>query len=199
MGIFYIIIFYLIYSFISLTMIYSNDIANISSCEVEESYPSITDLDEVERIHAYKVDDYIKNTICPKYHHQILKNEIEFYQNKYTEHYYISTSTIHLFLCLMATKILLKFNLIENFLLSFVVSIIVGVICYYIVKFLYKKCWQLSNIRIRDYYEEYSSYSWHNHYCYLLSIKQTVIFRYSLRKIFEFLAVWIYLLFFLIV
>lgn len=178
-------------------MIYSADIADIANDDIDPYIPSIAELEEEERTHIYKVDDYIKNTICPRYHHQLLKREIEYYQDKHSQNYYFIIFVIHLFLYMIPTQIIVKTNLIEDYVISFLISTTIGAICYIIVKLIYKKYWKCSSIRINNYYEVYSSHDWYSHYCYLLSIKQTVIFRYALRKIFESIAFGVYLLFFL--
>ena len=76
-----VVVFCLIYAIILFAIAYSGDTADIAYLDFENTHdPSLVDLSEEERASYCIVDDYIKNTICPRYHHRILKNEISHYQ-----------------------------------------------------------------------------------------------------------------------
>lgn len=180
MNFFLIILFYLIYVLISFALIYSGDIADIANDDFEPYNPSINDLSEEERKYYWTIDDYIKNTICPRYHHQILKNEINYYQNENSVFFHILIINASL------SAIPLKIFSIERWWgLSYFVALIIGFICSFVVWLIYNK---YSTRRIKNYYEIHFSYDWYSHYNYLLSIKKNVIFRYMLRNLFGWLA-----------
>lgn len=179
-----IILFYLFYALISFVIVYANDTADIANDDFENTCePSLIDLSEEDRTSYCIVDDYIKNTICPRYHHKILKNEINNYQK--TESFYPSFFFINLY-CSVA---LLKTLGVEKwFVLFLVITIIIGYACYFVVWLLYR-CKKHSTIRIKSYHEIHSSYDWESHYAYLCSIKKNVIFRHMLRNTVCILAV----------
>lgn len=176
-----IILFYLFLAFVSFVIVYANDIADIANNDFETYEPSIRDLSEEERTSICTVDYYIKNTVCPRYHHQILRNEINIYQNNE-----FSFSFFLVNLC--CSGILIKALGVEKWIALFLlVTIIIGYACYFVVWLLYKHK-KHSTIRITSYYEIHSSYDWESHYKYLLSIKKNVVFRYMLRNTFEWLS-----------
>ncbi len=192
MKIFLIALFYLIYALISFAIIYSGDTADIADTDFEDYSPSISDLSEEERTDYCTLDSYIKTTICPRYHYQILKNEINYYQKDNIGFLYIFFANACL--CIVPLKILG----IETWLiLYYFVTLIIGFICSFVVWLLYTK---YSPYRIKDYYEIHSSYNWESHYKYLLRIKENVIFRHILRKFLGYLllliafiiGVWMY-------
>lgn len=177
--IFLIILFYLIYALVSFAIVYSGDTADIANNDFEPYNPSISDLSEEERASYCALDNYIKTTICPRYQHQILKNEINYYQKNgiFPELLIINMSL---------SAILLKALSVERWwFFSYLVVLIIGFICSFVVWLIYEK---YSSVRIKDYYEIHSSYDWESHYNYLLRIQENVIFRYKLRNIVSFLA-----------
>lgn len=177
-----IILFYLFLSFIAFVIVYANDTADIANDDFETYEPSIRDLSEEERTSICTIDYYIKSTICPRYHHQILRNEINNYQN---DGFFFLTFFLVNVSC---SVILIKALGVEKWIALFLlVTIIMGCACYFVVWLLYKHQ-KHSTIRITSYYEIHSSYDWESHYKYLLSIKKNVVFRYMLRNTFEWLA-----------
>ena len=77
----HIVIFCAIYSFVSYLLVYSRDTVDTADIEHKDYMPGLYELSEEERMNYCTVDDYIKNTICPAYHYQILRSEIKHYQN----------------------------------------------------------------------------------------------------------------------
>ena len=192
MNIFHIILFYLIYSLVSYVIIYSGDTVDIANDDFEPQKPSINDLSEEERKDYCTLDSYIKKTICPSYHHQILKEEIDYYQKG-------SGVFVYLFLinftsCIIPIKILNP-NLVGGFMFSYLIALILGFVCSFIVWLLYKK---YSPHRIKSFCNFHSSQDWESHYNYLLYIKGNIIFRYVLRKVFARLSL-LYLLLFMFI
>lgn len=181
-----IILFYLFLAFVSFVIVYADDTADIANDDFESYEPSINDLSEEERADYCIVDGYIKDTICPRYHHQILKNEIDHYQNDES----CAPSLAHfLMINLVLSVIPLKIVRIWSF-FSYLIAFVIGCVCFFVVKLLYEK---YSSARIKNYYEIHSSYDWHSHYRYLLYIKEKVVFRHTLRKFITLLAVLCYL------
>ena len=177
-----IVLFYLFLAFVSFVIVYANDTADIANNDFETYEPSVSDLSEEERTSIYTIDNYIKSTICPRYHHQILKNEINHYQKDNM------VAQIALwFIVPFWSNITLKILDIERWwTLHFVVTLVIGILCYFVVWLLYNK---YSSYRIKDYHEIHSSYDWESHYDYLCSIKKNVIFRYMLRNTIGWLAI----------
>ena len=178
-----IVLFYLFYALISFVIVYANDTADIANDDFKTYEPSIKDLLEEERTNICTIEHYIKNTVCPRYHHQILKNEINNYQND-------GSFVLPFFLINLCCSVtLIKTLGVEKwFLLFWVITIIIGYACYFVVWLLYtyKKH---STIRIRSYHEIHSSYDWESHYAYLCSIKKNILFRCMLRNTVCILAV----------
>ena len=178
-----IVLFYLFLSFISFVFIYANDTADIANDEFKTYEPSIFDLSEEERTSICTIDNYIKNTICPRYHHQLLKTEINNYQSSGL--FFIPFFIVNMNL----SGILIKTLGVEKwFTLFWVVAIIIGYACYFIVWLIYKR--NNSSVRIISYCEQDSSLCcWQSHYRYLLGIKKSVIFRYMLRNTMGWLSI----------
>ena len=181
-----IVLFYLFYALVSFAFVYANDIIIDVDIDFKTYTPSINDLSEEERTSVYEINNYIENTICPRYHHQILKKEIHYYQGNWFLGNVIS------FMC----SILLSFIPLKIFgfdlnvwwwFFPYVVSLIMSCICYIVVSEIYHKQ-KHSSIRIEQYDEFHSSYDWESHYDYLLLRKKTVIYRYSLRNTLAVLA-----------
>ena len=185
-----IVLFYSIYTLVLFISAYSNDTADIAHSDFERTHtPSLIDLSEEDRNDYCIVDDYIKYTICPSYHHQILKGEIDYYQKDSYD--FLSNLYVNILFSMISLEV---FDVEKWRTFYFFVALVIGYICYYIVTLLYKK---YSTIRIKDYYEIYTSYDWHNHYRYLLSIEKNVIFRHMLRKIvaaLNFIGCWLVML-----
>ena len=192
MGVYIIILFYLIYPLILFALIYSSDTVDIANDDYEIYNPSINDLLEKKRVDTYTIDNYIKDTICPRYHHQILKNEIEDYQKKITDSK-ITNIVINILLCMIPAIIVNQ--MWGQFIIPYLVALIIGVKCYFTVMLIYKKYRRYSGNCIKNYYEIYSSYDWYNHYNYLLCIKNKIINRYMSRKIIDFLTILSYVIF----
>lgn len=177
-----IVLFYLFLAFVSFVIVYANDTADIANNDFETYEPSVSDLSEEERTSICTTDNYIKNTICPRYYHQLLKTEINNYQSDGL--FFIPFFIVDLTL----SGILIKNLGVEKwFTLFWMVAIILGYACYFVVWLIYKR--KNSSVRIRDYHEIHSSYDWKSHYDYLCSIKKNVVFRYMLRNIICTLAV----------
>lgn len=182
-----VVLFCLIYALILFVIAYATDTVDIACDDFKSYEPSIYDLSEEERTSYCAVDYYIKNTICPRYHYQILRDEIKHYQGDgFFEIGLVPFVNIFLLLILME-----KFNIgkqWENclFLICSVPIVIIGFMCYIAVKVLYKK---YSSLSIISYYKYHSSYDWESHYNYLLSQKDKVIFRHTLRNTISVLAV----------
>lgn len=183
MNIFVIIAFYFgVVALISFAFVYANDTADIANDDFKAYEPSIFDLSEEERASLATIELYIKDTICPRYHHQILKDEINHYQNEgmfFIPFFFVNTNL---------SGIAIKTLGIEKwFTLFWLIAIIIGYACYFLVWLLYKK---YSTERIISYCEcDPSLHSWQSHYRYLLNIKKNVIFRYMLRNTLGWLAI----------
>lgn len=170
-----IVVFCLIYALILFAIAYSGDVADIAYDDLKFYEPSIYDLSEEEREDYWAIDNYIKNTICPRYHHRILINEISHYQKDN-----LTALACMFFVNITLSAILLKMFSVDSWQILFVViATIIGFVCYFVVWLIYKK---YSSLRLKNYYEIHSSYDWQSHYNYLLSIKETVIFRHMLRN-----------------
>lgn len=176
----------LIYALILFVIAYASDTVDIASEDFKYYEPSINDLSEEERTSYCVVDNYIKNTICPRYHYQILRSEIKHYQDDdFFEILLMPLINITLVCILME-----KFNIGKQwgnwvFYICSVPTIIIGFLCYFVVKLIYEK---YSSVNIKSYYEIHSSYDWESHYNYLLRIKENVVFRYMLRNTISILA-----------
>lgn len=175
-----------VYFFVSYLLVYSCDTADTADIDHKDYMPGLYELSKEERANYCIVDDYIKNTICPAYHYQILRNEIKHYQNDNDGYGY------YLIINLILSRIFVKTLDIEGwFSFGTVVAIVIGYICYFVVWLLYKK---YSSYRIIGYYEIHSSYDWKSHYDYLLGKKKTVIYRYLLRNIVLWIGIFSYVL-----
>ncbi len=182
-----IVIFCAVYSFVSYLLVYSCDTVDTANSDYKDYNPGLYELSEEERASYCIVDDYIKNTICPAYHYQILRNEINHYQNDDNGgfcYYFI----INLMLSLIFVKIL---DIEKWFFFCTVVALVIGYVCYFVVWLLYKK---YSPYRIIGYYELHPSYDWKSHYDYLLKRKENVIYRYLLRNIVLWIGIFSYVL-----
>lgn len=182
MNVFLIILFCLIYALISFVIVYANDTAEIANDDFETYYPNIRDLSEEERTDYCTVDNYIKNTICPRYHHQILRNEINHYQKDAGFTGLISMLIIN---ASLSSLLLTKLSIEKWHLIWFVALLILGFICYFVVWVIYQ---EHSTLRIKNYYEIHSTYDWESHYYYLCSKKENVIYRHMLRNAIGYLA-----------
>lgn len=174
-----IILFYLFIALISFISIYLNDTVDTANDDFKYFEPSIADLSEEERTDSFIVEDYIKNTICPRYHYQILRKEIDNYQSDTGG--FIFTMTISIVLSFIPLKI---FGIdLEGWwwFFTYILSLIMSGVCYLIVWLIYSKK-KYSSFRIRQYYENHPSYDWESHYDYLYLKKDTVVFRYVLRR-----------------
>lgn len=183
-----IVLFYLFYALISFVIVYAGDTADIANYDFKSYTPSISDLSEEERTSIYTIDNYIKSTICPRYHYQILRSEIKRYQ----EDNMVAMIGL-LFLNMSLTIILLKTLNVEKWLtFHFIVTTVINFMCSFVVWLLYQK---YSSYRIIGYYEFHSSYDWESHYDYLWSKKENIIFRHTLRNT----IFWLALVFFIFV
>ena len=173
----------LIYALILFVIAYASDTVDIAYDDFKYYEPSINDLSEEERTSICTINNYVKNTICPRYHYQMLRSEIVHHQ----EDAFSSTLVNLLFINAMFSYILLKILSIEKWLLLLLgfVVLIMGFVCYFVVKQIYKK---YSSECIISYYKFHSSYDWHSHYNHLLLNKDKVIFRHTLRNIISVLS-----------
>lgn len=174
-----VVLFFLIYTFVSFVIAYSSDTAETANDDFGNlREPSILDLSEEERTCYSMVDGYIKNTILPRRDYQILHHEIYHFQ-KDADSVFLCMVIISMFL----SGILLKKLGIENWFVwcfTELVAMIIGYIYTSVVKIIYKK---YSTLRINSYYKNNPTYAWETHYRHLLTYKDNVIYRYTLRKI----------------
>ena len=178
-----IILFYLFISFISFVSIYMNDKVDTAEDDFKYFEPSISDLSEEERKDRITVDNYIKNTICPRYHYQILRKEIDNYQKN--DDVPLAAIAI-IFMSFIPLKI---FGIGLGrwwWFFTYILFLIIGGICHFVVWKIYRR--KYSTFRIRQYYENHPSYDWESHYDYLYLNKGTVVFRHVLRRTSWFLS-----------
>lgn len=183
---------YLFYCFICFAFIYSDEKANIWRNK-EAPRLCYFDLVKEEAMHLKELDEYslqhcIEDEIGPRYHYFMLTKEIEEYQSDYE--YDMSCIFLPLFFLLLIAKMFIKVNLFNSWMLSISVTIIIGILTFCIVGLLYEKC---NYFKIKHFFGvDYSD----QHYEYLKSIKNTVIFRRSIRRILLNVTGIIYFLFF---
>lgn len=188
------ILAYLLHCFTAFALIYSHDEAKIwgDKEEPEQRMPRVSDLSEEERLSIYAIDDYVKNTICPKYHYFILKKEIEKYQSDCGEglkHGFF----LQLFSILLSAQMLIRADVFDSWIMPILLSTAICSVSCGIIYWIYKNYWRCQSIRVKHFY-------WQSHigghYEYLCSIKDTILFRYYIRKILYDTSFIIYALFF---
>lgn len=183
---------YLLFCFVCFTLIYSDEKANIWS---DKDVPQLCyfDLVKEEALRLKELDEFsirccIENKIGPRYHYFMLIREIEEYQSDYE--YDISIVFLPLFFLLLIAKAIIGINLVKTWLISLLIVIVVGFFTFWLINLFYEKFapFKIDRFFGNDYSEQ--------HYGYLKSIKNTVIFRRSVRKILLNVTGIIYFLFF---
>lgn len=189
----YITIFsYLFYCFICFAFVYSGETVAVWSDE--DSRPSCYfDLVKEEVSHLKELDEfslryYIEDKIGPKYHYYLLAREIEEYQ--YDCEYGFEYFVLPLFFSIIIAFLFIEMELFESWLVCFLIAVAINILTFIVIGLLYEKCTYFKIMRFwgADYSDQ--------HYEYLKSIKDTVIFRRSIRKILRAATVVVYLLFF---
>lgn len=191
MNIIILIFSYLFYCFVCFLLIYSTDTAAIWN---DKTTPRLHYFDLIEEdvlniknLSDYAIQSCMEDKIGPTYHYCMLIKEIEEYQSKH------ELSLEYIFLPLIFLLIIAK-TIQSLFLISFAVSFLIvfvlAVATFLLINLLYERCTKfcLDSFEGIDYSVQ--------HYNYLRSIKETVIFRYFVRRILSFIAFTIYLLFF---
>lgn len=185
---------YILHCFTAFALIYSHDEAKIWGEQEppEQRVPKVSDLDEEDRLSIYAIDDYVEKTICPKYHYFILKKEIEHYQACYNDGLK-NGFIIQLFSLLLSAQMIIRADIFDFWLIPVLLSAAVCSASCGIIYWLYKHYRGWEHMRNKHFF-------WVSHigghYEYLCSIKETVIFRYSIRKILNGASFIIFFLFF---
>lgn len=183
---------YLFYCFVCFAFIYSGEKVKIWRDE-EAPRPCYFDLVKEDVLRLKELDEFsmqccIENKIGPKYHYFTLMREIEKYQSDYE--YDMSCIFLPLFFLLLIAKAIIGLNLIKTWLISLLIVIVVGFFTFLLINLLYEK---FAHFKIDQFLgDDYSE----QHYKYLKSIKDTVIFRRSVRRILLNITGIIYFLFF---
>ena len=190
------ILAYLLHCYTAFILIYSHDKSTI--CEDKESpeqnHPHHFNLTEDEIQHlsessAYKNKDYIENVLLPRYRYFILSKEIRHYQadcnNGFKNGFFLQ-----LFSLLLSVKMLYKAELFNTWIISLLISSIICSVSCGIIYWIYKNTWLCRDLCIDNMPHNGDSYE------YLSSIKDTIIFRHSVRKILYKSSLIIFLLFF---
>ena len=226
MEIFIAVLAYLLHCFTAFALIYSCDKAKIwgDGEEPKLRMPSLSDLEEKELLVFDKNDsdeeweykqraneiihrnnnqqrqEYIEKVISPAHHYFLLKSEIQWYQSDCDEGFFRGFF-LQLFSLMLITQMLFKGEIIDSWLLALLFSFVICFVGCSAIGLVYKKYWRCQGLRIKDFdYKRYKDCSnnslIHNHYEYLKSIKRTVYFRESVRKILFNASFIIYVLFF---
>ena len=145
-------------------------------------------------------DKYIETVICPAHHYFLLSREIQWYQSdcdKGLSHGVF----LQLFSIVLSAQMLIRAEVFDAW---YVAILLVASICSascYIIYLIYKHYWIAEGLRIKHfspygYDKRDNNYTIAKHYEYLCSIKETVYFRASVRKILFNASLIIYVLFF---
>ena len=195
---------YLLHCFTAFALIYSHDKAKIWENEDESKRFSPnafnlnkSEIQHISELQSYEINDYIRNTICPKYHHFILLREITHYQTDCDEGFKTGFF-LQLFSLLLSAQILIKIEIFDSWIIPILLSAAVCSISCGIIYWIYKNYWRCDGIRMKHFSGEYIMKGGYigGQYEYLCAIKDTVIFRYCVRKILYNASFIIYFLFF---
>lgn len=190
----YITIFsYLFYCFICFAFVYSGETVSVWSDDdsrqlcyfdlVKEEVSRLKELDE------FSLRYCIEDKIGPKYHYYLLAKEIEEYQYDDCE-YGFEYLVLPLFFSMIIALLFIKMELFVSSLVCFLIAVAINILTFIVIGLLYEKCTHFKIMRFWG--VDYSD----QHYEYLKSIRDTVIFRRSIRKILHAASVVVYLLFF---
>ena len=143
--------------------------------------------ERIEQKNKEKRQKYIDEVIKPATLYFSLLKEIKCYQSECRSGFY--DFLIQLFSILLCSKMLIRIELIDSIILTTIVLVtLVFGLSTCIIYLIYKKYWRCRKIRMQHFnYKSFcNSSNIHiiiSHYNYLCSIKETVYFRYSIRKI----------------
>ncbi|MEE0944921.1 MAG: hypothetical protein UIM24_05690 [Clostridia bacterium] len=142
--------------------------------------------------------NYIDEKIKPAALYFPLLEEIDYYQSKYRSGF--TQFIIQIFSLLLCSQMLIRIDFLESVIGTILIVALVCTLSSYIIYLIYNKYWRCHKIRMKHFnYEHYCNsddkYIINSHYDYLCSIKETVYFRYSIRKIFDSTSMIIFLLF----
>lgn len=199
---------YLFHCFTAFALIYSCDKAKLWG-ELEEPVLNMPKLEEWEsqqqindnNVFFYeKRQEYIEKTICPAHHYFVLKKDIEWHQSDCDEGLFRSFF-LQLFSLVFLTQMLIRAEVFESWIIAVLLSIAICSVSCLIIYWIYNNYRRCQGVRIKHFnyngFENSSNnYIIKKHYEYLDSIKETVYFRHSVRKILFNASLIIYILFF---
>ena len=204
MEILFVVFAYLLHCFTAFALIYSCDEAKIWG-DVEEkklTMPNLDDfkIDETEWDYKHKRDEYIEKTICPAHHYFLLRRELQWYQSDCDKGLGYGLF-LQIFSLIFLSQMLINGEFIDSWIIAILISLPICSISCFIMYWIYHNYWRCQGIRIKHFnYEQYencsNNYLIEKHYTYLNSIKETVYFRASVRKILFNASLIIYILFF---
>ena len=197
---------------------------DIGDKKTEIQMPKIRDIeDEIEDkkdSYLFKdfLQDFVDKKICPATKYFTLLNEIKNYQyDKGGTPEIIPSSILQIFTIGLSSIMLVKAEVIESLILSVICVTIVCSVFSFIIYWVYKHYWRCRKLRAKHFtYDEYFykdlfestaeidksrkraliNYFISDHYEYLYTIKDNVIFRYFTKKVLFSLSWIIYFLFF---